>query len=148
MNNQVDVTSSNLAPAMLNSKIRPREVVGYGVKIFHPSPPNYVPRSPGFADEPLMVFSIFSNQSTSSLEDRYFTSVLLEPRSLFLLTGDLYHNYLHGIAERTNDVISEHVANLESCKSAIADTLERATRISLTIRNVPKILKFKLNLGR
>ena len=24
-----------------------------------------------------------------------------------LLTGDLYHNYLHGIAERTNDVISE-----------------------------------------
>ena len=101
-----------------------------------------------FADEPLMFFSIFSNQSTSSLEDRYFTSVLLEPRSLFLLTGDLYHNYLHGIAERTNDVISERVANLESCKSAIADTLERATRISLTIRNVPKILKFKLNLGR
>ncbi|XP_015765982.1 PREDICTED: alpha-ketoglutarate-dependent dioxygenase alkB homolog 6-like [Acropora digitifera] len=87
-------------------------------------------------------------QSTSSLEDRYFTSVLLEPRSLFLLTGDLYHNYLHGIAERTNDVISERVANLESCKSVIADTLERATRISLTIRNVPKILKFKLNLGR
>ncbi|XP_044170529.1 alpha-ketoglutarate-dependent dioxygenase alkB homolog 6-like [Acropora millepora] len=87
-------------------------------------------------------------QSTSSLEDRYFTSVLLEPRSLFLLTGDLYHNYLHGIAERTNDVISERVANLEYCKSAIADTLERATRISLTIRNVPKILKFKLSLGR
>ena len=100
------------------------------------------------ADEPLMFFSVFCNQSTSSLEDRYFTSVLLEPRSLFLLTGDLYHNYLHGIAERTNDVISERVANLESCKSAIADTLERATRISLTIRNVPKILKFKLNLGR
>ena len=24
---------------MLNSKIRPRAVVGYGVKIFHPSPP-------------------------------------------------------------------------------------------------------------
>ena len=95
-----------------------------------------------------MFFSILSNQSTSSLEDRYFTSVLLEPRSLFLLTGDLYHNYLHGIAERTNDVISERVANLEYCKSAIADTLERATRISLTIRNVPKILKFKLNLGR
>ena len=38
---------SNLASAMLNSKIRPRAVVGYGVKIFHPSPPNYVTRSPG-----------------------------------------------------------------------------------------------------
>ena len=37
----------NLASAMLNSKIRPRAVVGYGVKIFHPSLPNYVTRSPG-----------------------------------------------------------------------------------------------------
>ena len=32
---------------MLNSKIRPRAVVGYGVKIFLPSPLNYVTRSPG-----------------------------------------------------------------------------------------------------
>ena len=47
MNIQVDPTSSNLASAMLNSKIRPRAVVGYGVKIFHRSPPNYVTRSPG-----------------------------------------------------------------------------------------------------
>ena len=47
MNIQVDPTSSNLASAMLNSKIRPRAVVGYGVKIFHPNPPNYVTRSPG-----------------------------------------------------------------------------------------------------
>ena len=27
--------------------LRPRAVVGYGVKIFSPSPPNYVTRSPG-----------------------------------------------------------------------------------------------------
>ena len=27
--------------------LRPRAVVGYGVKIFAPSPPNYVTRSPG-----------------------------------------------------------------------------------------------------
>ena len=47
MNIQVDSTSSNLASAMLNSKIRPRAVVGYGVQIFRPSPPNYVTRSPG-----------------------------------------------------------------------------------------------------
>ena len=47
MNIQVDLTSSNLASAMLNSKIRPRAVVGLGVKIFHPGPPNYVTRSPG-----------------------------------------------------------------------------------------------------
>ena len=28
-------------------QLRPRAVVGYGVKIFLPSPPNYVTRSPG-----------------------------------------------------------------------------------------------------
>ena len=44
---QVEPTRSNLASAMLNSKIRPHAVVGYGVKIFLPSPPNYVTRSPG-----------------------------------------------------------------------------------------------------
>ena len=48
MNIQVDSTSSNLASAILNSKVTPRAVVGYGVKIFHPSPPNYVTRSPGY----------------------------------------------------------------------------------------------------
>ena len=42
MNIQVDPTRSNLASAMMNSKIRPRAVVVYGVKIFPPSPPNYV----------------------------------------------------------------------------------------------------------
>ena len=47
MNIQVDPTRSNLASAMLNSKIRPRAVVGYGVKIFRPSPLNYVTRSSG-----------------------------------------------------------------------------------------------------
>jgi len=47
MNIQVDTTSSNLASAMLNSKIRPRAVAGYGVKTPHPSPTNYVTRSPG-----------------------------------------------------------------------------------------------------
>ena len=41
MNIQVEPTRSNLASAMLNSKIRPRAVVGYGVKIVLPSPPNY-----------------------------------------------------------------------------------------------------------
>lgn len=74
-------------------------------------------------------------------------SVLLEPKSLFLLTEDLYHNHLHGIAERTCDV-TEKVANLDACNAALADTLQRTTRISLTIRKVPKILKFKLNLAR
>ena len=32
--------------------LRPRAVVGYGVKIFLPSPPNYVTRSPGSGHRP------------------------------------------------------------------------------------------------
>ena len=83
-----------------------------------------------------------------SLDDRYLMSVLLEPRSLFLLTEDLYHNFLHGIAERTSDEVTDRVANLDTCHPSVGDILLRKTRISLTIRNVPKILKFKLNLGR
>ena len=50
MNIQVDPARSNLASAMSNSKIRPHAVVGYSVKIFLPSPLNYVTRSPGVAN--------------------------------------------------------------------------------------------------
>ena len=50
MNIQVDPTRSDLASAMLNSKIRLPSVVGYGDKIFLPSPPSYVNRSPGSRD--------------------------------------------------------------------------------------------------
>ena len=36
--------------------LRPLAVVGYGVKIFLPSPPNYVTRSPGNKNPPRAVF--------------------------------------------------------------------------------------------
>ena len=66
MNIQVDSTSSNLASAMLNSKIRPRAVVGYGVKIFHPSPPNYVTRPPGVDSSSLSEDNMVSNNLETS----------------------------------------------------------------------------------
>ena len=67
MNIQVDPTSSNLASDMFNSKIRPRAVVGYGVKIFHASPPNYVTRSSGLG----LRVNLFTNRVifTTSLEN-------------------------------------------------------------------------------
>ena len=37
----------NAAGSLETKHLRPRAVVGYGVKIFLPSPPNYVTRSPG-----------------------------------------------------------------------------------------------------
>ena len=68
MNMQVDPTSSNLASAMLNAKIRPRAVVGYGVKNFHPSPPNYVTRSPGRYDHPLKKQEVILVDHTTSIK--------------------------------------------------------------------------------
>ena len=65
-------------------------------------------------------------------------SVLLQPRSLFLVADALYTG-LHGIAERTTDVLDEKVVNLHACKEVVVgQQLERGVRVSLTIRNVPK----------
>lgn len=78
-------------------------------------------------------------------------SLLLERRSLLILEDDLYHNYLHAIAERTSDTISsEDIKNLELCgeKYTENEQMERNTRLSLTIRHVPKTSKLKLKLGR
>ncbi|XP_041352859.1 alpha-ketoglutarate-dependent dioxygenase alkB homolog 6-like isoform X2 [Gigantopelta aegis] len=88
-------------------------------------------------------------QSLTSFEDRYFMSLLLQPRSLVLVQSDMYKLHLHGIAERTEDHITESVSNLDFCPGVnLGDVLKRGTRISLTIRYVPKVLKVKLMLGK
>ena len=59
--------------------------------------------------------------------------------------------YLHGIAERRQDILSElRVANLSRFGSQLPSDdggevkLDRTTRVSLTIRHVPKTFKIKL----
>ncbi|XP_078671529.1 putative RNA/DNA demethylase ALKBH6 isoform X1 [Branchiostoma floridae x Branchiostoma belcheri] len=85
----------------------------------------------------------------SSEDQRYCMSLLLQPRSLLVLQEDLYHRFLHGIAERATDDVTDTVANLTSCGGvAVGDTLTRDTRVSLTVRHVPKTLKVQLRLGR
>ena len=77
-------------------------------------------------------------------------SFLLERRSLLILQGDLYHNYLHSIAERDTDVISRStIKNLAICGEEFSEgeTLQRDVRLSLTIRHVPKTSKLKLKIG-
>ena len=74
-------------------------------------------------------------------------SLLLEPRSLVLVQDDMYDTYLHGIDEVTQDLLSDKVANLDMTDSKIGDVLKRDTRVSLTIRVVPKVLRAKLLLG-
>eukprot|EP00794_Sanderia_malayensis_P019883 gene19883-21824_t len=87
--------------------------------------------------------------NTSSFESRYIMSILLQPRSLVVFKEDMYNHYLHGIQEKVTDTITQQtVIPDKNCKVAIGDTLERKTRISLTIRHFPKILKLKIGLGK
>ena len=87
---------------------------------------------------------------SASLESRYLLSLLLEPRSLLILQRDMYERYLHGIAMVEDDTVSSSIANLSHLATPVerGQVLKRTTRISLTIRHVPKTLKVKLRLGK
>lgn len=92
-----------------------------------------------------MQYILFPQQQQPKLE----FSLLLERRSLLILQKDLYHNYLHSIAERGADSISgSSIKNLHMCaeKFTEKDTIKRGTRLSLTIRHVPKTSKLKLKI--
>ncbi len=75
-------------------------------------------------------------------------SLLVQRRSLLILQDDMYKLYLHGIQEVCEDVLSEHVMNLSSTGAQVGDTLPRSTRVSLTIRHVPKVIQANLLLGK
>ncbi|MGH0148403.1 UNVERIFIED_CONTAM: hypothetical protein FKN15_014133 [Acipenser sinensis] len=88
-------------------------------------------------------------EGASQTEDsRFLLSLLLEPRSLLVLRDDMYMCYLHGIRGVTEETVSERVANLPTTSARPGQQLTRATRVSLTIRHVPKTLKSALLLGR
>ena len=74
---------------------------------------------------------------------------MLEPKSLLVLKDHMYTKYLHGISERSEDVISEKICNLHQLDihQIQGTVLQRSTRVSLTIRNVLKTHKIKLNIG-
>lgn len=93
----------------------------------------------------LMRYILFLQQQQPKLE----FSLLLERRSLLVLQKDLYHNYLHSISERDADSITESsIKNLHMCveKFTEEETVKRGTRLSLTIRHVPKTSKLKLKI--
>lgn len=73
---------------------------------------------------------------------------LLERCSLIVIKRDMYSEYLHSIDETKFDILSNKCINLKYCSKEykIGDILERKTRISVTIRNVPKVLKMKLKI--
>ena len=80
----------------------------------------------------------------TSREPRY--RILQEPRSLLVTTEKMYTDYLHGIEERLKDedLRKESICNwdLLGDNSAFeAGEYERATRTSLTYRDVLKVSK-------
>jgi len=80
-----------------------------------------------------------------SFEERYDFNLLVEPKSLLLLTGQLYTQHLQGIKEVDSDIlISQVFGGLQFDRGA---KLTRNTLVSLTIRHVPNTKKTKkLNL--
>lgn len=80
----------------------------------------------------------------NDLDSRYIGSLLLERCSLLIVQEDLYDKYLHGIKEKTFDTVNDDMKNLQFCSCNIGNILQRESRISLTIRHVPKILKAKI----
>lgn len=72
--------------------------------------------------------------------------IFLERRSLVVLQDDVYSKYLHSISERDEDVITKECVNAKQCGGEInvGTIFKRDTRISLTIRYVPKVCKIKL----
>uniref|UniRef100_A0A667ZZL8 AlkB homolog 6 n=1 Tax=Myripristis murdjan TaxID=586833 RepID=A0A667ZZL8_9TELE len=81
-------------------------------------------------------------------ESRYLLSLLLKPRSLLILQDEMYQHLLHGIQPCSQDTLTDRVVNLSSAGALPGETLPRGTRVSLTIRHVPKVMKAKLILGR
>lgn len=75
-----------------------------------------------------------------SLEDRLVGSILLERCSLVLVQEHMYTSYLHGIKELTCDHLTETISNLDMTQYKNGETITRGTRVSMTIRNVPKVI--------
>ncbi|KAH8673667.1 hypothetical protein BX600DRAFT_508905 [Xylariales sp. PMI_506] len=126
--------------------------------LFHDSPhqrPNHVlineyPPGVGIMPHKLstecLCLNLYQNKQDGSLEPVPVWRILQEPRSLLITTQDLYTEYLHGIADITeDDDLSENtVANwnlLRASNSFDTGRNVRALRTSLTYRDVMKVTK-------
>lgn len=96
------------------------------------------------------VLKFFEPISTENATLKPIYSILLEPRSLLVLQDKLFHYYLHSIEEVKEDLLDDSIVNLNMCSEKYVKntTISRDTRISLTIRHVPKTTRFKLNIGK
>lgn len=99
-----------------------------------------------------LCLDIHGSNEDGGTERRPRWKILQEPRSLLITTGEMYTDYLHGIADITTDteLNSETVENwalLRSPEQVVNGTNERQIRTSLTYRDVLKVSKLGSKLG-
>ena len=87
------------------------------------------------------------NEDSDEESRTHVTSLLVKPRSLLVLKQSMYHDLLHGIREASEDEIHDKICNLNS-DDVVGDKIQRSTRVSLTIRHVPKTSKMKFKIGK
>lgn len=80
---------------------------------------------------------ILGSQVKESKEERYIGSMFLERRSLLLVSDDAYEYYLHEVAERTTDLVTYKIFNLNVIHRSVGEVVERKRRFSvcLSFRN-------------
>ncbi|OTB08037.1 hypothetical protein M426DRAFT_8246 [Hypoxylon sp. CI-4A] len=99
-----------------------------------------------------LCLNIYKPKEDGTLDPEPTWRILQEPRSLLVTTSSLYTDFLHGIADVTEDVeLSENtIANWELLRSpddfADGHNLRKA-RTSLTYRDVMKVSKLGGKLG-
>ena len=121
----------------------------------HEDGPMYYPTVSTISLGSHTLLDFYEKTDGASSEDTrpYVFSLYIEPRSLVVLQQDMYKAYLHGIREVTEDSIdAKYIWNLDNLdratRSRLAGSLsnvQRTTRVSLTIRYVPKTIRINLN---
>lgn len=99
-----------------------------------------------------LCLDVYGNNEDGTRKKKPRWRILQEPRSLLITTGDLYTEYLHGIADITvdTDLSPATVANwslLRSTEEISSGINERKTRTSLTYRDVLKVSKLGNKFG-
>lgn len=100
---------------------------------------DFYPRCP--QEEEQRSFSWDAEREVPSLPEmppgiKPMMSILLEPGSLLIFSGDAFVHHPHGIRAVEEDEIGPEVKNAKDIGLAVGDTLRRGRRLSLTIRHL------------
>jgi alkylated DNA repair protein alkB family protein 6 len=99
-----------------------------------------------------LCLDIYGTKHDGTIEDKPKWKILQEPRSLLIMTGEIYTDYLHGIAEVVEEVdlgpITVSNWQLLHNPDQIRDgRFDRLPRTSLTYRDVIKVSKIGAKFG-